>query len=162
MLNTVNSFFPRKSPRIGISKKHSFVAVDCKSVMNISWLFVMEVKLFRVQYTVCPGYRKFEKKQITFYWPTKEGKGVNLLPEALCTCIPLFPVSEREGQEGRKRERKIENQLRDQMTTNRSRRSGGPFEPSPCGSQPFFFPVLALSFPSLLFFIHRSPPFHRR
>lgn len=73
--------------------------------MSISWLYVMEVKLFRVQYTVCPGYRKFEKKQITFYWPTKEGKRVNLLSEALCTCIPLFPVSEREEQESRKRER---------------------------------------------------------
>lgn len=120
--------------------------------MNFSGLHVVDVKLFRVQHTVCPGCRKFEKRQITFYWATKEGKRVNLLPEALCTCIPLFPVSEREEQEGRKRERETENQLGDQMTTNRSRRSGGPFEPSPCGSQLFFFPVLALSFPSLFFF----------
>ncbi len=125
--------------------------------MNFSWLYVMEMKLLRVQYTVCPGYRKFEKKQKTFYWPTKEGKRMNLLPEALCTCIPLFPVSEREEQEGRKRERAIENQLRDQMTTNRSCRSGGPFEPFPCGSQ-LFFPVLALSFPSLSF-SSTAPPF---
>lgn len=61
-------------------------------------------------------------------------------------------------------DRAIENQLGDQMTTNRSRRSGGPFEPSPCGSQ-LFFPVLALSFPSLFFIFLStacSPPFHRR
>lgn len=44
------------------SKKHSIVAF--KLVMIISWLFVMEVKLFRVQYTVCPGNRKFETNNI--------------------------------------------------------------------------------------------------
>lgn len=43
------------------------------------------------------------------------------------------------------------------MTTNRSCRSGGPFEPSPSGSQLFFFSVLALSFPSFFFF-YPSPP----
>lgn len=63
-----------------------------------------------------------------------------------------FSVCEREPQEGWKIERATENQLRDQMTTNRSHRSGRPFEPCLCGSQP----------PRSLFLIHRSPPFHRR
>lgn len=55
------------------------------------------------------------------------------------------------------RKRKTENQLRDRVTTNRSRRSRAPFEPSLCGSQlffPFFFP--APTFPSFLL----TPPLH--
>lgn len=111
----------------------------------------MEVKLLRVEYTVCPGYRKFGKKQITFYWLTKEGERVNLLPEALCTCIPLFPVSEREEQEGRKRERdrKSTQGSNDNKQIMQERRSLWTFPVRK--SAFFFFPVLALSFPSLSF-----------
>lgn len=47
------------------------------------------------------------------------------------------------------------NQLRDQMTTNRSCRNGGPFEPFLCGSQLFPPSLLSLS-PSL--YIHLYPP----
>lgn len=91
--------------------------------MNISRLCVKEVKLFRAQHTVCPRYRKLVEKQIAFYWPTKEGKRVNLLPEALCTCVLLFPVSEREEQEGQKRDRKSTQGSNDNKQITQERRS---------------------------------------
>lgn len=85
----------------------------------------------------------------------KGGKRVHLLPEALCTGIPLFPVSEREEQEGRKRERqKINSGIKWQQTDHAG--AEVPLNLHRAEVSFFFFsPVLAL-FP--LFFFYPLPP----
>lgn len=126
--------------------------------MSINCLYVNEVKLFRLQSTACPGYRKSEEKQITFYWSTKERERLNLLSEALCTCISLFPFlwakeRNRKAERERHRERKINSGIKWQQTDHAA--AEVPLN-LPGAEVSFFF---STHFSFLFFFSSSAPPF---